>query len=194
MKLTKEQKREARKERKAKRQGLFAEFKKFVMRGNMVDMAVGVLVANAFSKIVTTLTNSIFMPWITWMLSGVSVEDIKTVLKPEELNDAGEVIAAEIAINWGAFIQAIIDFALIAVVLFATLKIVNVIKGRWDYINKQLHKEEIKRQEEEAKAAKEKADAEKAAELEKHLAENKVKAENETTNQLLVEIIDLLKK
>lgn len=194
MKLTKEQKREARKERKAKRQGLFAEFKKFVMRGNMVDMAVGVMVASAFSKIVTTLTNSIFMPWITWMLSGVSVEDIKTVLKPEELNDAGEVIAAEIAINWGAFIQAIIDFALIAVVLFATLKIVNVIKGRWDYINKQLHKEEIKRQEEEARAAKEKADAEKAAELEKHLAENKVKAENETTNQLLVEIIDLLKK
>ena len=105
MKLTKEQKREARKERKAKRQGLFAEFKKFVMRGNMVDMAVGVMVASAFSKIVTTLTNSIFMPWITWMLSGVSVEDIKTVLKPEELNDAGEVIAAEIAINWGAFIQ-----------------------------------------------------------------------------------------
>lgn len=194
MKLTKEQKREARKERKAKREGLFAEFKKFVMRGNMVDMAVGVMVASAFSKIVTTLTNSIFMPWITWMLSGVSVEDIKTVLKPEELNDAGEVIAAEIAINWGAFIQAIIDFALIAVVLFATLKIVNVIKGRWDYINKQLHKEEIKRQEEEARAAKEKADAEKAAELEKHLAENKVKAENETTNQLLVEIIDLLKK
>ena len=194
MKLTKEQKREARKERKAKRQGLFAEFKKFVMRGNMVDMAVGVMVASAFSKIVTTLTNSIFMPWITWMLSGVSVEDIKTVLKPEELNDAGEVIAAEIAINWGAFIQAIIDFALIAVVLFATLKIVNVIKGRWDYINKQLHKEEIKRQEEETRAAKEKADAEKAAELEKHLAENKVKAENETTNQLLVEIIDLLKK
>ena len=163
MKLTKEQKREARKERKAKRQGLFAEFKKFVMRGNMVDMAVGVMVASAFSKIVTTLTNSIFMPWITWMLSGVSVEDIKTVLKPEELNDTGEVIAAEIAINWGAFIQAIIDFALIAVVLFATLKIVNVIKGRWDYINKQLHKEEIKRQEEEARAAKEKADAEKAA-------------------------------
>lgn len=194
MKLTKEQKREARKERKAKREGLFAEFKKFVMRGNMVDMAVGVMVASAFSKIVTTLTNSIFMPWITWMLSGVSVEDIKTVLKPEELNDAGEVIAAEIAINWGAFIQAIIDFALIAVVLFATLKIVNVIKGRWDYINKQLHKEEIKRQEEEARAAKEKADAEKAAALEKHLAENKVKAENETTNQLLVEIIDLLKK
>ena len=68
-----------------------------------------------------------------------------SVLKPEELNDAGEVIAAEIAINWGAFIQAIIDFALIAVVLFATLKIVNVIKGRWDYINKQLHKEEIKK-------------------------------------------------
>ena len=62
MKLTKEQKAEIRKERKAKRQGLLSEFKKFITRGNMVDMAVGVMVASAFSKIVTNLTNSIFMP------------------------------------------------------------------------------------------------------------------------------------
>ena len=194
MKLTKEQKAEIRKERKAKRQGLISEFKKFITRGNMVDMAVGVMVASAFSKIVTNLTNSIFMPWITWMLSGVSVEDIKTVLQPEVLDDAGAVITKEIAINWGVFIQSIIDFLLIAVVLFATLKIVNVVRSKWDYINKQLHKEEIKRQEEEARLAKEAADAKKAEELAKHLADNQVKADTQTTNQLLVEIIDLLKK
>lgn len=194
MKLTKEQKAEIKKERKAKRQGLIAEFKKFVIRGNMVDMAVGVMVASAFSKIVTTLTNSIFMPWITWMLSGVSVEDIKTVLKPEQLDETGAVISAEIAINWGSFIQALIDFALIAVVLFATLKIVNVVKSKIDYINKQFHKEELKKEEEKLQAEKALEEAKEKEELAKHLEENQMKAESLSTNELLVEIIDLLKK
>ena len=104
----------------------FAEFKKFISRGNVVDMAIGVIVASAFTAIVTTLTNKIIMPCINWLLSlgggANGLESAYTFLKKVYKIDASgnNVIdlANSIYIDWGAFLTAIINFFLIAFVLF----------------------------------------------------------------------------
>lgn len=107
----------------------FAEFSKFISRGNVVDMAIGVIVASAFTAIVTALTNKIIMPCINWLLSlgGTNgLESAYTFLRKAYQAD-GETIdlAKSIYIDWGAFITAIINFFLIAFVLFLVLKIFN---------------------------------------------------------------------
>lgn len=103
----------------------FADFKKFISRGNIVDMAVGVIVGGAFSKIVTALTNKIIMPFINYLLSlgGTGLSSAYTFLK-KAYDAAGEIdLANSIYIDWGAFITAIIDFLLIAFTLFCVIKI-----------------------------------------------------------------------
>lgn len=109
----------------------FADFKTFISRGNIVDMAVGVIIGGAFSAIVTALTNKIIMPLINALLALIvggnnGLENIYTFLR-EPVRDAvtGEIILEKsIYIDWGAFITAIIDFLLIALVLFCILKAV----------------------------------------------------------------------
>ena len=99
----------------------FAEFSKFISRGNVVDMAIGVIVASAFTAIVTALTNKIIMPCINWLLSlgGTNgLESAYTFLRKAYQVDG-------VTIDWGAFITAIINFFLIAFVLFLVLKIFN---------------------------------------------------------------------
>ncbi len=117
---------------------LFNEFKAFVSRGNVVDMAVGVIIATAFSAIVTALTNSILMPVINAAVGGKDgLTGLVTMLKTvyTEGRDAeGNVIQVvdmvnSIYIDWGTFITAVIDFLLIALVLFATLKIATTLKN-----------------------------------------------------------------
>lgn len=103
----------------------FADFKKFISRGNIVDMAVGVIVGGAFSKIVTALTNKIIMPLINYLLSfgGGELSSAYTFLR-KAYTASGEVdLANSIYIDWGAFITAIIDFLLIAFTLFCIIKI-----------------------------------------------------------------------
>jgi len=203
-KLTKEQKKQLKAERKAKRSGVIAEFKKFITRGNVVDMAVGVIIASAFTKIVNGFTQGIVMPFVNWIVylcaGDMELSEIVTVLKPVyTLDEAGNATttldtAKSIIINWGTLIQAIIDFLLIALVLFAILKTFNYIKDKKEWINNKLNQKEIEEKKaQEAKAAEE-AKAKAAEELALKVAANKQKAETETTNALLVEIIDLLKK
>lgn len=103
----------------------FADFKKFITRGNVLDMAIGVIVGGAFSKIVTALTNKIIMPLINYLLSlgGTGLSSAYTFLK-KAYDATGEVdLANSIYIDWGAFITAIIDFLLIAFTLFCIIKI-----------------------------------------------------------------------
>lgn len=104
----------------------FADFKKFITRGNIIDMAIGVIVGNAFSAIVTALTNKIIMPLINAMLSGGNgLENVYTMLVPAYSDEAKTVIdyANSIYIDWGAFITAIINFFIIAFTLFVVLKV-----------------------------------------------------------------------
>ncbi len=106
----------------------FADFKAFISRGNVLDLAVGVIIGGAFSAIVTALTNKILMPLINWALAGAGgLESAYTILgEPAYLDEAKQVIdwSHTIYIDWGAFITAILDFLLIALVLFIILKVV----------------------------------------------------------------------
>ena len=202
MKLTKEEKKALKAERKAKRNGLGSEFKKFITRGNVVDMAVGVTIASAFTAIVNGFTKGVVMPLVNWVVSLIAgdmeLSEITTVLKPVyTVTEEGEKIldkANSIIINWGTLIQAIIDFLLIALVLFTILKTFNCMRDKKEMLAKKLNrKEEEERLAKEAKA-KEEAEAKAKEELAAKVIANKEKAENTSTNALLVEIIDLLKK
>lgn len=104
-----------------------ADFKKFISRGNIVDMAVGVIIGSAFSTIVTALTNKIIMPLINYLLSAGGengLEKAYTFLKRAYDTEGNLDLAKSIYIDWGAFITAIINFFLIALVLFTILRIV----------------------------------------------------------------------
>ena len=103
---------------------MFGEFKEFIARGNVVDLAVGVVIGAAFGKIVTALVDGIVMPIIGVALGGVSVSDWKYVLKPETVDAAGKKIA-EVAVQYGMFLQTLIDFMVIALVIFMVLKAYN---------------------------------------------------------------------
>lgn len=112
--------------------GFFKEFKTFITRGNVMDMAVGVIIGGAFSAIVTALTNHVLMPIINWILllitGGNGLDSIYTYLKKVEIVENGETVidvANSIFIDWGAFITAIINFLLIALVLFMIVKALN---------------------------------------------------------------------
>ena len=109
--------------------GIVSEFKEFAMRGNVVDLAVGVVIGAAFGKIVTALVDGIVMPFIGAFTKGVSVSEWKYVIKPSQLDSAGKEVAAELAIRYGMFIQTIIDFVLIALVIFLFLKAYNRVRA-----------------------------------------------------------------
>ena len=112
----------------------FKDFKKFISRGNIVDMAIGVIVASAFTAIVTALTNKIIMPCINWLLSlgGAGLDSAYTFLKTAYLEDGVTIdLANSIYIDWGAFITAILNFILIALVLFTVLRIMMNAQGLW---------------------------------------------------------------
>ena len=98
---------------------LMNEFKKFISRGNVVDMAVGVIMGSTFTKIVTSLVNDVMMPAIGMVIGGTSFENFKYVIEP-----ATET-AAESAIYYGKFIQTIVDFLLVAIVVFIIVKLIN---------------------------------------------------------------------
>lgn len=118
------------------------EFKKFINRGNVVDMSVGVIVGSAFTAIVTAMSNNILKPIVNFILATLfdadSLHDIYTYLKPvyvDVLDEAGNVIGQEIDlsqsiyIDWGAFINAVINFFLIALVLFTIVKVINKVRA-----------------------------------------------------------------
>lgn len=106
--------------------GLLQEFKTFALKGNVVDMAVGVIIGGAFGKIVTSLVNDIIMPPIGNLLGGKNFSDLAVVLKEAVLNpETGEVATPEVLWKYGAFLQTCIDFLIVAVSVFVIIKVVN---------------------------------------------------------------------
>ncbi len=111
--------------------GLLQEFKAFALKGNVVDMAVGVIIGGAFGKIVTSLVNDIIMPPIGAVMGGVDFKDLAVVIKEAEaevLNEAGEVVTAavpEVLWKYGAFVQQVVDFLIIAISVFVMIKLIN---------------------------------------------------------------------
>lgn len=104
---------------------LLKEFKEFAMRGNVVDMAVGVIIGAAFGKIVTSLVNDIIMPGIGVLTGGANFSEYKFVIKDAATNAATGELIPEVAITWGAFVQTIVDFLIIAFCIFIAIKVMN---------------------------------------------------------------------
>ena len=105
--------------------GKFIEdFKAFALKGNVIDMAIGVIVGGAFGKIVSSLVNDIIMPVVSLCTGSANFNDLKTVLRPEEVDAAtGDVIREAVTFNYGMFIQNIVDFFIIAFCIFMALRI-----------------------------------------------------------------------
>ena len=110
------------------KKGFFKEFKEFITKGNILDMAVGVVVGGAFGKIVTSLVNDIVMPPIGMAIGGVDFANLKAVIQPAVLDEAGEVVKEAVSINYGSFIQTIIEFIIIALCIFLVLR--GIIKAK----------------------------------------------------------------
>lgn len=144
--------------------GIWSDFRKFITRGNVVDMAVGVTVATAFTAIVTAFTKGFIAPIIALLSNNASLSDFRWIIRPEVLNEAGEVVQSEIAILWGAFVQAIIDFLIIAAILFCVLKVFVAASAKAEKLRTQMEDKVTGRDRKaEQAAAEEKAAAEKAA-------------------------------
>ena len=103
--------------------GFWKDFKAFLQRGNVVDLAVAVVVGGAFGKIVTSLVNDIIMPLISLAIGGASVSDWKWVIKEATYDEANNLLTAETALHYGAFIQTILDFLIIAFFIFLAIRI-----------------------------------------------------------------------
>ena len=200
----------------------FGEFKKFITRGNVLDLAVGIIVGGAFTAIVTALTNSIIRPLINWIILLVGgkegLSSAYTFLSKVYAEDGVTVdLANSIYIDWGAFITAIIDFFIIAFVIFTIVKLVNLSREKLQDMAEDLEEMSSKEYKAERKAKRlqakkegrkfkevwEEHEAEKkrmAEEKARILAEEKARKEaedklnNPTQEMLLKEIRDLLKE
>ncbi len=182
-----------------RRFGLWSEFKAFISRGSVLDLAVGMIIGAAFTAIVTALVNGIFKPLIDWIPMG-DMKGLITYLDKVYMLDAdGNQIVDmtnSLYINWGNFIMAIINFLITALVLFAIIKIINTVRDSAKMLEgPDLSKEEIaelkaqgmSRKQMKEYVAKKKADAAAAAEAEK------LANAPETTEQILKDIRELLK-
>jgi large conductance mechanosensitive channel len=110
--------------------GMMKEFKEFAMRGNVLDMAIGIIIGGAFGKIVSSFVNDVIMPPIGIMLGGVNFNELKIIIQEAITDPKGEIITQQVAINYGTFIQFIIDFLIIAFVIFFVIKGVNRFKKK----------------------------------------------------------------
>ncbi|PKM84451.1 MAG: large conductance mechanosensitive channel protein MscL [Firmicutes bacterium HGW-Firmicutes-11] len=113
---------------------MIKEFKEFALRGNVIDMAVGIIIGGAFGKLVTSLVNDLLMPLIGVLMGGVNFTALKIVLAEAELNAAGEVLKPEVAFMYGSFIQAVIDFLIIAFAIFMVIRTMNRMKKKEEAI------------------------------------------------------------
>lgn len=194
----------------------FGEFKKFITRGNVVDMAVGIIIGGAFTAIVTALTNYVLTPIIKWVLALIfganSLEELYTFLVKVTMTDEGGAIVTDLAnsiyIDWGALIGAIINFILIAFVLFLIIKAINTAKDKKEKLKEnansnKLTKDDYKAMEEqgidkkdkkavEEYIAKRNADIAAKLEAEKKAAEEAANAPSQEV-LLLTEIRDALR-
>ena len=114
---------------KNEKKGFFAEFKEFIMRGNVMDMAIGVVIATAFGAITKALVDKIIMPLIGLLIGGIDLAKLDIVLKPEVLDETGAVVTEAVVLGIGSFLVTIIDFIIIAFVVFLVVKAINKAKA-----------------------------------------------------------------
>jgi large conductance mechanosensitive channel len=111
---------------------LVSEFKAFAMRGNVVDLAVGVVIGAAFGKIVASLVDGIIMPIIGLLVGGVNFSDLAITMKEAVVGPDGKEVAAAVLFKYGAFLQTVVDFIIIAFAIFLVVKLMNRLKRKQD--------------------------------------------------------------
>lgn len=109
--------------------GFLGEFKQFIARGNVIDMAVGVIIGGAFGKISTSLVNDILMPVLSLLTGGIQFDDWKMVLR-EAVMEEGEVVSEAVTLNYGTLLSAILNFLIVAFAVFLMIKAVNAASGK----------------------------------------------------------------
>ena len=189
---------------------LWAEFKKFISRGSVIDLAVGMVIGSAFTKIVTSLVNDILMPLIALAVGKTHLAELVWVLKKTPVlgEDGAQVVVDGVAqfntitLNYGTFIQVIIDFLLIALSLFLLLKLFNAVKDHAknskerikELTDKMEHNQELSKKESKWFRKQTKKVAAEAAAETAPAPEPAPTPEPSSTDKLLMEIVDLLKQ
>lgn len=192
------------KDQRKKAKSFWGDFKKFISKGNVIDLATAVVIGTAFNKIVNGLVNFILTPLISLMIDGIDMTSWKYIIREEVLDDAGEVVVSELALQYGAWLQTVIDFLVVALFIFLTLRFILRAKEKFNEKEKakRAEAERIKKEEADRIAAEEKAEAdriaaeakaeaERAAEEERRIRE-KFLYESEEQVALLRDIKDLL--
>jgi len=110
--------------------GFISEFREFAVKGNVMDMAVGVIIGGAFGKIVASVVSDVIMPPIGLLTGGVNFTEIKITLKTAVLDAAGKVVNPPVTVNIGNFLQVIVDFAILAFAVFLLVKMINTLKKK----------------------------------------------------------------
>ncbi len=108
---------------KSKSKGFITEFRDFIMRGNVIDMAIGVIIATSFGKITTSLVNDVVMPFIGWLIGDIDLSQVNITLVEEVLDEAGAVVTPAVVIGIGTLLVTIIDFLIISFIVFLIIKI-----------------------------------------------------------------------
>ncbi len=123
--------------------GFVKEFKEFAVRGNMIDMAVGIIIGGAFGKIVSSLVNDLIMPPLGLLLGGIDFKNLKVIFKPEVLGETGEVVVPALSFNYGMFIQNVVDFLIIALAVFFMIKMMNTFAKKKEAVPAAPSKQEV---------------------------------------------------
>ncbi|MBO5357004.1 MAG: large conductance mechanosensitive channel protein MscL [Clostridia bacterium] len=187
-----------------KQKQFWTDFKTFISRGNVVDLAVAMVVGAAFNKIVSQLVDSFINPLIGMFVGGFDLADLKYVVHPAEIDELGNITKAEVAFTYGMFLQAVIDFLIISLTVFIVVKLYTRLKKHLEEESKKWY-DELNPEEAEArrkKEAEEKAKAEEAKKAEEarlkeieQLKREKEEAQRlyfQTQQELLTEIRDAL--
>jgi len=109
---------------------LFNEFKEFAVKGNMMDMAIGIIIGASFNKVIDVLVKKIILPPLNLLSGGIDLQDKSIVLRAEQLNSEGIAISEEIAIGYGALAEAFLDFIIIALTIFIVVKFMNRLRNK----------------------------------------------------------------
>ncbi|TYB74322.1 large conductance mechanosensitive channel protein MscL [Bizionia myxarmorum] len=106
------------------------EFKEFAVKGNMMDMAIGIIIGAAFNKLVDVLVKQVFLPPLSLLVEGVNLSNKRIILRQEVLNSSGEKIGDEVAIGYGAFSEALLDFLIVGFTIFIIVKFLNRLRTK----------------------------------------------------------------
>ena len=107
---------------------LIQEFKEFAVKGNMMEMAIGIIIGASFNSVIDVLVKQVLLPPLSLLSDGLSIEDKKIILRDANIDSSGQTIAQEISINYGTFIETFLDFLIVAFTIFIFIKFLNKLK------------------------------------------------------------------